>query len=75
MKNHFNIEKFNYMSSIFLGIVFIILNLYKGNIHLLVTFFIVSFLIYVFNRGNSHQNIYTDSILFGIIISFIIYNL
>tara|TARA_Y100000991_G_scaffold198544_1_gene169678 strand:- start:38 stop:613 length:576 start_codon:yes stop_codon:yes gene_type:complete len=74
MKNQFNIEKFNYMSSIFLGILFIILNLYKRNIHLLITFLIISFFVYIFNKDNSLQNRYIDSILFGIIISFILYN-
>ena len=74
MKNHFNIEKFNYMSSIFLGIIFVILNLYKRNFNLLITFLIISFFVYIFNKDNSLQNRYIDSILFGIIISFILYN-
>ena len=67
-------EKFNYMSSIFLGIVFIITNLYKGNYHLFVTFVIVSFLLYVFNKDKKIQNRIIDTILFGIIISFILYS-
>jgi hypothetical protein len=74
MKNQVNIEKINYMSSIFLGIVFVILNLYKGNFHLFITFLIVSFFVYVFNKNKSIQNRIVDSILFGIIISFILYN-
>ena len=74
MKNQVNMEKFNYMSSIFLGIVFIITNLYKGNYHLFVTFVIVSFLLYVFNKDKKIQNRIIDTILFGIIISFILYS-
>ena len=74
MKNHFNIEEFNYMSSIFLGIVFIILNLYKGNFHLLITSIIIGFFVYVFNKNTSFKNRYIYSILLGIIISFILYN-
>lgn len=74
MKNNFDKVKFNYISSIFLGVIFIILNLYKKNIKLLFTFLILCFFVYVFNPGKDHRNKIIESILFAIIISFILYN-
>ena len=74
MKNQFDIHNFNYISSIFLGIVFLFLNLYKSNHTLLITFLIVSFITYSFNKSKKPVERITDSILYSIVISFIIYN-
>jgi hypothetical protein len=74
MKNQFDIHNFNYISSIFLGIVFLFLNLYKNNHTLLITFLIVSFITYSFNKSKKGTERITDSILYSIVISFIIYN-
>ena len=74
MKNQFDIHNFNYISSIFLGIVFLFLNLYKNNHTLLITFLIVLFITYSFNKSKKGTERITDSILYSIVISFIIYN-
>ena len=74
MKNQLDINYFNYISSIFLGIVFLCLNLYKGNNKLIFTFLILCFFIYIFNKKKQRMINITDSILYSIIASFIIYH-
>jgi len=75
MKNKINIEEINYYGSILLGILFIILNVYKSKIYLILCFFIIFGLFYFFQTKKSENLKITESILFSVIICLMIYYL
>ncbi len=75
MKNKFNVEQFNYYFSILLAVIFIILNIHKKKFKFLFTFIIIGIIVFIFNKNKNIKDHITNTILFSIIISFVLYSL